>query len=194
MRGRVGLLGGTFDPPHSGHLIMAQTSLEVLGLERVILLPAPRPPHKSGNDLSSHSDRLEMASVASEGIDGVEVSNMESAHDGPSFTVDTLRACRDRYGSGLYFIMGADSLRDLPSWRDPESILNLCTLVVFPRDDIPARLEVSGDASLIVFESPRIDVSSTELRKQIARGEAVTDAIPGDVMAWIDGKGLYRRQ
>jgi len=191
---RVGLLGGTFDPPHSAHLVMAQTARDALGLDRVLLIPAPRPPHKAAGELSPFSDRIEMARAAAAAVDGVEVSQIESEREGPSYTVDTLRACREQFGGDLYFIMGTDSLRDLPTWREPEEILKMCTLVVFPRDDIPARLALEGDASLVVFESPRIDISSTEIRERCEQGDVPDEAIPDAVRELIRSRGLYRKQ
>ncbi len=193
MSGRVGLLGGTFDPPHNAHLIMAQTAREALGLEKIILLPAPRPPHKAGTVLSNYDDRLEMARIAARDVEALEVSDLEAGRTGRSYTVDTLRLCRDRFGDDLYFIMGADSLRDLPMWRDPQGILELCTLVVFPRGDIPMRLDVTGNASIIAFEAPKIDISSSDLRRRLERGESADDAIPDGVLDLIRERGLYRR-
>ena len=194
MTGRVGLLGGTFDPPHAGHLLIAQTAREALSLDQVVLLPAPHPPHKPDVALSSFSDRLEMVKAAAKTVDGVEASNLEAGREGPSFTVDTLRACRERFGSDLYFIMGADSLRDLPLWREPGEILRLCTLVIFPRGDIPAVLTVEGEASLVIFTAPRIDLSSTDIRERIERGESVVDVIPEEVADCIDRREIYRSQ
>ena len=98
MNGRVGLLGGTFDPPHSAHLVMAQTAREALGLEKIFLLPSPRPPHKGAGALSDYEDRVEMARIAARVVDALEVSDLEADRTGPSYTVDTLRLCRDRFG------------------------------------------------------------------------------------------------
>jgi nicotinate-nucleotide adenylyltransferase len=187
----LGLLGGTFDPPHGFHVVMAQTAREALGLERVLMLPAPRPPHKQGEPVTAWEHRVAMLEAAVKGVDGVEVSDIESAREGASFTVDTLRACRDRFGPDLYFIMGADSLRDLPAWRDPEGILALCSLVVFPRTGIPMRLPVPGDASVVVFESPVIDVSSTDIRSRFERGERPSELVPDPVLDYIERNGLY---
>lgn len=187
----LGLLGGTFDPPHGFHIVMAQTARDALGLERVLMLPAPRPPHKEGESVTAWKHRAAMVDAATRGVDGVEVSDIESTREGASFTVDTLRACRDRYGADLYFIMGADSLRDLPTWRDPGGILALCTLVVFPRTGIPMRLPVPGEASLVVFESPVIDVSSTDIRARFEKGERPSELVPDPVLDYIDRNGLY---
>ncbi len=170
---------------------MADTARRVLGLERVLLLPAGCPPHKDARRLSPFPDRLEMARIAARDLEAVEASDLDAAGDGPSYTVDLLARCRDRFGSSLYFIVGADSLRDLPRWHRPRRILELCTLVVFPRDDIPMRLAVPGEASLVLFEAPRVDVSSSGLRRAIREGVDVSDRIPDGVMEYVRRRGLY---
>ncbi len=171
---------------------MAHTARRVLGLDRVFLVPAGRPPHKLSQPLSPFDDRLEMARLAARGLDGVEASDLDRAEgDEPTFTVDLLARCRDRFGPSIYFIVGADSLRDLPAWREPERIVASCTLVVFPRDGIPMRLDVPGEASLVLFESPSVDVSSTELRRAIAEGRDVSDRLPDGVLEYARRRGLY---
>jgi nicotinate-nucleotide adenylyltransferase len=174
---RIGVFGGTFDPPHSGHVRMAQHARETLGLDRVLFSVAPRPPHKDAASTVALQHRVAMVRLAIEGAERVHLTQVEEAH-GVSFTVDLLRACRGRTAADLYFLMGADSLAELSTWKDPGEILRLATLVVFPRDGLSIRLDVPGPAGVIVFESPRIDVSSTDLRRLLAAGAPVESLAP----------------
>jgi nicotinate-nucleotide adenylyltransferase len=190
---RTGILGGSFDPPHVGHTAMARCALETLGLDRVLLMPAPRPPHKEAGALSGWEHRLAMTRLAARGLDGVEVSLHETGSTGESYTADSLRRYRDAHGGDLYFILGADSLRDLPGWREPEAIVGLATLVVFPRAGIEARLDVEGEASVVVFEAPPIDVSSSEVRARRRAGESIESLVPAAVLEYIVEKRLYTR-
>ena len=193
MTAKTGILGGSFDPPHIGHVAMARAARETLLLDKVLLMPAPRPPHKSVSALSDWDHRLAMTELAARDLDGVEVSLNERDIPGESFTVELLRRYRSDHDDDLYFIMGADSLRDLPGWREPESILELATLVVFPRKGIEPRLDVGGDASIVVFESPVIDVSSSEIRRKRRRGESVRSMVPDGVLGYIEQHSLYIR-
>ena len=189
---RIGVFGGTFDPPHEGHVRMAVHAREALGLDRVLFSVAPRPPHKSAGSTTAFEHRVEMVRLAIHGADGLALTHIEEPDD-VSYTVDLLRGCRERTRADLYFIMGADSLEELPGWKDPEEILSLATLVVFARDDRPMRLGVPGPAALVVFETPRIDVSSTTLREQLERGESAPDLLPAAVADYAGRNGLYRR-
>jgi nicotinate-nucleotide adenylyltransferase len=190
---KTGILGGSFDPPHVGHTAMARCALETLGLDRVLLMPAPRPPHKEAGELSEWEHRLAMSQLAASGLDGVEVSLHELGISGDSFTADSLRRYREAHDEDIYFILGADSLRDLPGWREPEAILALATLVVFPRVGIEARLDVGGDASIIVFEAPVVDVSSSEIRSMRRAGQSIQSLVPESVLAYILEHSLYMR-
>ncbi|HET6462458.1 MAG TPA: nicotinate-nucleotide adenylyltransferase [Candidatus Krumholzibacteria bacterium] len=188
---RIGLIGGTFDPPHSGHLSMAREARRALGLDRVLFSVAPRPPHKLTDPTSPLEHRVRMVEIAIEHEDGVGITHMEEAHE-TSYTVELLRACRMRTRADLYFIMGADSLSELSTWKEPEEILRLASLVVFPRDRVAMRLDVPGPAALVMFESPRIDVSSTAVRESIASGRDVNGSLPTGVAAYARTHGLYR--
>lgn len=189
---RIGILGGTFDPPHGGHVRMAAAARAVLGLEHVFWSPAPHPPHKNAEPVTAWEHRRAMTAAALEGEPGMSVTDIESASD-PSYTVELLRSASRATPAHLYFILGADSMAELASWREPEEILRLCTLVVFPRDDRAVRLPVPGPASLVVFEAPRVDVSSTEIRAAFAAGAPLAGAVPDAVAAYIGRNGLYRR-
>jgi nicotinate-nucleotide adenylyltransferase len=188
---RIGLIGGTFDPPHTGHLAMARRAHRTLGLDRVLFSVAPRPPHKLHDITSPLEHRVRMVEIAIEHEDGLALTRIEDGHE-TSYTVDLLRACRMRTRADLYFILGADSLAELPTWKDPEEILRLATLVVFPRDEIALYLDVPGPAALVWFESPRVDVSSTAVRASLAAGRDVNGALPPGVAAYANQHGLYR--
>jgi nicotinate-nucleotide adenylyltransferase len=187
---RIGVLGGTFDPPHAGHLRMAQHARAMLGLDRVLFSVAPRPPHKERASTSALEHRCRMVQLAIDGEEGLGLTRIEESHE-VSFTVDLLRACRMRTRADIYFILGADSLVELPTWKDPEEIMRLATLVVFPRDDAALRLDVPGPAALVIFESPRIDVSSTAVRRSIAAGVVVDGSLPAGVAEYAHEHALY---
>lgn len=189
---RIGLLGGTFDPPHEGHVGMARHARAALGLDRVLFSVAPRPPHKSATDTTPFVHRLEMVRRAIGGDDALAVTRIEE-DNGVSFTVDLLRACRSRTDADLYLIIGADSLVELPAWREPEEILRMATVVVFARDDAALRLEVAGSAALVVFEQPKFEVSSTSVRRRLASGEPAAGLLAADVASYIVEHALYRQ-
>lgn len=191
MTAGVGLLGGSFDPPHGAHVAMARAARGALGLGRVLLVPALQPPHKRPSGLSPYPDRLAMTALSVEAVDGVEASRLEEEGGPVSYTVELLERCRERFGEDLYFVVGADSLRDLPTWRSPEGILRMCTLVVFPRDDLPMVCEVPGEASIVVFEEPAIDVTSTDIRARVATGEDIRGLVEPGVAEYIRQHGLY---
>lgn len=187
---RVGILGGSFDPPHVAHAAMAVRARDALGLDAVVYMPAPSPPHKTAAELSPYEHRVQMTELAAAAA-GVDVSRFEERRSGPSFTVDLVREYRAATGNDVYFIVGADSLRDLPTWRDPAGMLASCTLVVFPRDGIPLFLAVEGDAALVVFEAPEITVSSTAIRERVQEGRSIDEMVPPAVAAYIHDHRLY---
>lgn len=188
---RIGILGGTFDPPHVGHVRMAAAARDVLGLDHVFFSPAPRPPHKSDADTGPYSHRRAMVEAAIAGEARVSLTTIEEAH-ATSYTVDLLRACRARTRADLYFILGADSLAELPTWRDPAAVAALATLVVFPRGSGVMRAHIAGELSLVAFEAPVVDVSSTEIRARLERGDAVEGIAPA-VARYIAHHRLYAR-
>ena len=191
MRAKTGILGGSFDPPHVGHVTMARTAKEVLGLDSVLLMPAPKPPHKDLRGLSAWETRLEMTRLAADDVLGVEASSHELDTAGSSFTVESLRRYRAANDNDVYFILGSDSLLDLPNWREPETILKLATIVVFLRAGFDPVLNVRGDASLIVFESPVVDVSSSGIRENVRAGKSIETLVPGRVLEYITKHSLY---
>lgn len=189
---RIGILGGTFDPPHVGHTTMAALARDTLDLDRVLFSPAPHPPHKPDADTTPFAHRVAMVEAAIEGEERVALARVEDAH-ATSYTVDLLRACRALTSADLYFIVGADSLAGMASWRDPVEIMRLATLVVFPRTGASPRSPVPGDASLVVLEAPVIDVSSSEIRLRFERGETAIAGLSAPVARYIERHRLYAR-
>jgi nicotinate-nucleotide adenylyltransferase len=194
---RIGILGGTFDPPHVGHTRMAAVARDVLDLDFVLLAPAPHPPHKPDTDTTPLAHRTAMVEAAIAGEERLRTTHIEDP-DATSYTVDLLRAARARASADLYFILGADSLAELSSWRDPGEIMRLATLVVFPRrtgttPSAVVRAPDAREASLVVFESPVIDVSSTAIRAELARGATSVAGVAPPVMEYITRHGLYAR-
>lgn len=195
----VGILGGTFNPPHIGHLVMAQEAREQLGLDRVVLMPVAVPPHKEADGDPGADVRLELTRLAAMGEEGVEVSTAEIDRGGASFTVDTLGELHERYPEQeLTFIVGADMAHSLPAWREPERILELARLAVaeregIARDDIAERLAPLHDGGRVTFfDMPRIDVSSSDIRRRVAEGRPVRHLVPDAVAQAIVDRDLYR--
>ncbi len=189
---RIGILGGTFDPPHVGHVRMARAARDMLELDRVFFSVAPSPPHKCHEPVTDYRARVAMVEAAIAGDDGLAVTRIEEAH-APSFTVELLRAAAKRTRADLYFVMGADSVSELEQWREPSEIARLATIVVFPRTGATTRVPVAGDVSVVVFEEPVVDVSSTAVRARLERGERADDDLPPAVASYIEHRGLYAR-
>jgi nicotinate-nucleotide adenylyltransferase len=197
---RLGLLGGTFDPPHYGHLIAAQEAVEQLGLEQVLFMPAAQPPHKLDEPVTPLEMRVRMVQLAIVGNPCFALSLADAERPGPSYTADLLGDLQAEYGpeTALYFIVGMDSLHDLPTWRDPARVLAQCILVVVSRPgyerfdlrDLEGSLP--GAASRIrVLETPGVQISSTDLRSRVARGRSIQYLTPDPVRACIEQEGLY---
>jgi len=191
---RIGLFGGTFDPPHLGHLALAEWARARLGLERVVFMPAGRPPHKRGRPLTAAAHRLAMTRLAARGNAAFAVSDLEARRRGPSFTVDTLRALRARHpGARLYLLMGADSLADFPTWREPGAIARLATLVVAARP-LGARPEprTGPTARVVMLDNPVLAISSSALRARARAGRSLRYLVPDAVAAYVARHRLYR--
>jgi nicotinate-nucleotide adenylyltransferase len=197
---RVGVLGGSFNPPHVAHLRCASGARSQLGLERVLLVPARVPPHKRLLEDPGPRHRLAMCRLAAaEHSDWLSVSEMELRRDGPSYTSDTLREIDARQpGDELTFILGGDMALSLPSWHDPQAILSLASLAVVERagasrSDVRARLKtlVSDDGRLEFIDIPRLEVSSSEIRRRVRQGEPIDELVPETVGSYIAREGLY---
>ncbi len=196
---RVGLLGGTFNPPHLGHLVCAQEAHAQLGLDVVLLLPAREPPHKAVPDDPGPDIRLEMCRLATAGDPRLGVCAAELERPGPSWTVDTLRELHARGPEDdLTFIVGGDMALSLPEWREPAEILRLARLGVAERagagrDAIAARLAPLAPPDRVrFFDMPRLDISSTDLRRRAADGRPLRYLLPPAVERYVAERGLYR--
>jgi nicotinate-nucleotide adenylyltransferase len=184
-------MGGSFDPPHHAHVAMAETALRRIPLDEVLFVPAPLPPLKEPGELTPYADRLEMVRLAIEDREGLLVSRLEEFRSGPSYTAELLRHYRRRFADEPFLILGADSVQDLPRWKEPEAILSLATLVVFPRSGFSSRVPVGGDAAVVLFEAPLIDISSTDIRARVRAGSPVASLLPQAVLDFVLDKGLY---
>ena len=190
------MLGGTFDPVHRGHLTLARSARDELGLEEVLFVPAGQPWRKEGRIVAPVAHRLAMLRLALEGEPAFRVETLELDRPGPSYTADTLEALRsDRPDDELFLIAGEDALADLPNWVRPERILELTTLAVARRADVPqaAGESFSGLRERVVWlKMPLLPVSATDIRGRVRRGLAVDDLVPPAVEAYIREHGLYR--
>lgn len=195
---RLGLFGGTFDPIHLGHLILAEQCREACGLDRVWFVVAGAPPHKQG-DRTPAAHRLEMARIATAGHPAFEVCELETTRPGPHYSIETLRAIhRERPDDELFFLIGADSLEDLPTWRDPAGIARLATIVVVNRPGIAERPSGAlpdfgpGTRPLQAVSVPPIGIASNDLRRRLTAGKSIRYLVPRGVEAYIDAQKLYR--
>lgn len=198
---KLGLYGGTFDPVHYGHLLLAERCREELELDEVRFIPAGDPPHKSRVDLTPGKARAEMIEFATAGNPRLTVDRRELDRPGRSYTFETLEQLhRELPDAELYFLMGADSLADLPQWREPQRIAELALIVAVNRGDQPLPDQFSLTATLgatiasrVLFVSmPGIDLSATELRQRTALDKSLRYTTPPAVEAYIRDQGLYR--
>ncbi len=197
-RPRIGIFGGTFDPVHVGHLVVAEELRHVLALDRVLFVPAGEPPHKPDQELSDDDHRLAMLGLAVAGNPAFEISTVDLDRAGPSYTADTIALLsRDRAAS-LVLLMGADSLRDLPTWHDPGRIASLAELGVASRPGVTldvgelVRAVPEAQGRIFLVPTPAIGVSSSDIRRRVAAGEPIRYQVPEAVEAYIADRGLYR--
>jgi nicotinate-nucleotide adenylyltransferase len=195
----LGILGGTFNPPHVGHLVCAQEARARLGLDRVALMPVSSPPHKPLPGDPGPDVRLEMCRLAAADVDWLEVSDLEVRRGGPSYTADTLQELRtQRPGGELTWIAGGDMALSLPGWRDPERVLSLARFAVAERararrEEIERSIAtLAGRESVVFLDMPRIDVSSSMVRDRVAAGLPVRWLVPDAVREYVEAHGLYR--
>jgi nicotinate-nucleotide adenylyltransferase len=195
---RVGILGGTFNPPHLGHLVCAQEAYLQLGLDRVMLIPARIPPHKPVEDEPGPEHRLQLCRVAVEDDERFAVSDLETFRPGPSFTVDTLQELHaTEPDNELFLIVGGDVAAGLPLWNEPERVLELARLAVAKRRGTPrsrvdqALAGLRGGQRAEFFRMPRIGISSTLLRRRVRAGEPIRYMVPDAVERYIGAEGLY---
>ncbi len=190
----TGLIGGTFDPIHLAHLVMAEEALDALGLARVLIIPAARPPHKEGEPVTPLEHRLEMARLATRDDPRLVVSDIEARLPGPSYTIETIRAVKRELGEGerLWFIMGADSLTQFFGWKDPEALIDACEFAVVPRPGIDmSKADPRIVRKATVLPMPLLDIASSDIRDRVRRGRSIRYLVPADVRAYIQEKNLY---
>jgi nicotinate-nucleotide adenylyltransferase len=193
---RVGVLGGTFDPVHVGHLVLAERARDALRLDLVLFIPAGEPWRKAHRDITHASHRLAMLHLAVDDNEAFGISDVELRRDGPTYTADTLAALAgERLDDEFFFIVGSDALADLPNWHEPGRIVRHAMLAVAPRDDQltdPASLGIPGiEDRVLTFAMPRIDVSSTDIRARITAGASVRYLLPDPVLHYIEEHALY---
>jgi nicotinate-nucleotide adenylyltransferase len=198
---RLGIFGGTFNPPHLGHLVCAQEAYGELTLDRVLLIPTRIPPHKSVEHEPGPEHRLELCRLAVAGDERFAVSDLELQRDGPSYTVDTLRMLSTQTPQDeLVLILGGDIAAGLTEWHEPEQVLELATVAIAERrgtsrDAVDATLaELRGGDRARFFAMPRIEVSSTMLRRRVGAGEPLRYFVPDQVEEYIQRHGLYSQQ
>ena len=201
---KTALFGGTFDPVHNGHIDVAEYAAGAIGAEKVIMIPAKRSPHKDSSPFASAQDRINMISLAIADRDIFDMSDCEMVRPEPSYTLDTIEYFQNKYApdTQLYWLIGADSLKDLTKWYRIRDILELCTITImfragFAKPDFSDLARVLGwlyarKLSESVIQTPLIEISSTDIRKKIALGQSVKKLIHPEVLKYIIEKGLYR--
>ena len=190
----IGVYGGTFNPPHVGHLLAAEHAREQLDLARVIFVPSSIPPHKGDHGTLDVRHRLEMLRIALKGNRYFEISDVELKRGGVSYTVDTLRVLKLEYpDDALFFLLGMDMLTDFPSWRSPEEILELAEVVGLTRPDFPLpELAQPFRRRIMVCRIPEIAISSSDIRRKVREGRSIRYMVGPSVEAYIKEHGLYR--
>lgn len=202
---RLGVMGGTFDPIHYGHLVTAEEAVYQFELDSVLFIPSARPPHKTGVKSSSPADRLKMVELAIEDNVTLAASTLEIERAGPSYTVDTLRELHGQYGSEamLFFITGADAILEILTWKEPETVLSESVFIAATRPGYPLRklqdalpaLNSRGEpaiANVRVMEVPALAISSTDIRERVGSGRPFRYMVPQAVWSYVCEKGLYR--
>ena len=197
---KIGIMGGTFNPIHNGHLFLAEYAYEQIGLDTILFIPSRRPPHKASLEVASADDRRRMTELAIQDNPHFELSAMELEREGMSFTADTLKELTDKHpDTEYYFIIGADSLLQLTEWKNPQVVFDLCTMVAAGRNHLPKahmeqqvkRLHETYGASIILLDMPTIDISSAEIRERIVAGKSIRYYVPEPVRSYIKEHGLY---
>ena len=197
---KIGILGGTFDPIHLGHLAVAAETCRCLKLDRLVFLPAGQPYFKQLNTITPAEQRLLMLDLAISGEPAYSISKLEIERQGPSYAVDSVSRMKEDLAADdeLFFIMGWDSLMSLPLWYEASRLIQLCKIVASPRPGFPKPDISQIEAKLpgitqrsIVLERPLIDISSTEIRRRVAQGLSIHDMVPAEVEKYIIKNGLY---
>lgn len=198
---KLGVLGGTFDPIHLGHIKVAEEVISRLALDEIIFMPAGQPWLKEGNPISPARHRLEMVRLAIADKPNFKLSTMEIDRPGPTYTVDSMAELRRKFGpeAELFFIMGWDNLEQLPRWHKPSELILLCRLVAVPRVDFPPPDLNALEAAIpglsqrvIMLDSPRIDINASEIRRMVREGLSIHNLVPEAVERYIKKHRLYK--
>ena len=198
---RVGILGGTFDPIHNGHLMMAEAVRDESEMEKVLFIPAAQPPHKRGHKISPAEDRYMMTVLATCMNPAFEVSDIEMRREGPSYSIDTVRALLRATGgdSEFFFIAGTDVIREIHTWERIEELLDICPFIAASRPgcrpDVERTRNLLGDLGvrqIHLLNTPELEISSTDIRERVAAGRSIKYIVPSEVEHYIYKKGLYR--
>ena len=195
---KTGILGGTFDPIHSGHIVVAEEVRARLALDEILFIPAGQPWLKAGNHISAAAHRLQMVRLAVADKPYFRVSTIEIDRPGPTYTADTLEQLREKSDGEFYFIIGWDNLTELPRWHRPQRLLELCRLAAVPRvgcspPDLKKLEEALPGISqrVVMLEEPQIDISASLIRSRVAKGLSITHLVPLAVEGYIMQQGLY---
>ncbi len=197
---KIGVLGGTFDPIHKGHIVVAEEVRARLDLAEVLFVPAGQPWLKADNDILAAEHRVQMVRLAIAGVSYFKLSTVEIDRDGPTYTVDTIVELQAQFGAGdeLFFILGWDNLAQLPQWREPVRLVEMCHLVAVPRPDYslpdlkPLEAVIPGLAqSLILLDKPEVDINATVIRDRVIQGLSIDHLVPEPVAAYIRQHQLY---
>jgi nicotinate-nucleotide adenylyltransferase len=191
---RLGVLGGTFDPIHVGHLILAECAREQFGLATIRFIPAGDPWRKANRKITAKEHRLAMTRLAIDRNSVFEVDPREVQRSGPSYTSETLDELRAglQAGDELYFLLGEDALEDLPHWHDADAIFNAATVAVAPRGEAAAEPVLTAPRKVERIDMPYVGISSTDLRERVRRGQSIRYMVPAEVEAYIRDNALYR--
>jgi nicotinate-nucleotide adenylyltransferase len=185
---KIGILGGTFNPPHTGHIVIAKEAKEKLGLDKVFFIPTNIPPHKDKEDIDS-SHRLQMVRIATQKNSSFEVLDLEIKRGGVSYTIDTVKELKQKYPEvDFYLIIGSDLANKFSSWKDYQELKNLVKIVVAQREDNP--LKNTGDFKVI--DITQIDICSSKIREMIRQGKSVDEYLDKDVKDYIEQHKLYK--
>ena len=196
---RIGILGGTFDPPHIGHLVLADCAIDSLGLDQLLFVPAGDPPHKHNETRLPISHRMAMLDLALGRSGRFTLSRIDVDRPGPHYAVDMVRIVKAQYPEAeLYFVMGGDSFYDLPQWYCPEDLVKLCKLAVMPRTAFkiaPDMHEAAlpGTAAVtVMIDAPLVELSSTEIVDRLRQGKTVRYLVPEPVLSYIASHQVYQ--
>ena len=197
LKGRVGLFGGTFNPLHNAHIEVARAALGQYELSGIVFIPNGIPPHKEQGLRLEKEERFEMVRRAIESMPEFTVSRVEVDREGPSYTIDTIRALEDDYPQGMCFIVGADRLLKIDTWREPHELLRSVPFIIAPRSGVSLDVfDVSPfrEAVIVPLQMDDVDLSSSGLRERVQRGESIREWVPEQVAEYIEEHKYYRKR